>query len=93
VSQHQALLLELSEQEYQLWRHNPITSAYLRFLGDQMDNFRTAAADLLEAGNLVAPGSDVLRGRILTLRELKDLALDDIKNFYRQEGSDGTSSD
>ena len=92
--EHETLLLGLSEQEFQLWRHNPITAAYLRYLGDQIEAFRTAAADLLEAGNL--DRSDVIRGRLLTLRELQNLSLDDVQNFYRQEdkvGTDGTTTD
>ena len=85
---HEQFLISLSEQEYQLWRHNPITAAYLNYLGDQLTAFRTAAADLLEAGKL-EPGADVLRGQILTLRELHDLQLSDIRGFYRQEDTEG----
>jgi hypothetical protein len=84
---HETLLLELIEQEYHQWRHHPITSAYLKYLGDQVEAFRTAAMDLLEAGHLDAQ-SDVIRGRILTLRELQNLSLDDIRNFYRQESEE-----
>ena len=93
--EHETLLLGLSEEEFQLWRHNPITAAYLRYLGDQVEAFRTAAMDLLEAGKL-APQSDVIRGRLLTLRELENLSLGDVQNFYRQEdkaGTDGTTTD
>jgi|HubBroStandDraft_3_1064219.scaffolds.fasta_scaffold15967_6 hypothetical protein len=86
---HESLLLQLTEQEYNLWRHHPITAAYLRYLGDQAEAFRTAAADLLEAGNLDDPS--LIRGRILTLRELQSLSLDDIRNSYRQEGTEETS--
>jgi hypothetical protein len=81
--------------EYMLWRHNPLTSAYLQYLGDQIEAFRTAAIDLLEAGHL-APQSETLRGRLLTLRELQNLALSDIHNFYRQPdtaGNDGGDAD
>jgi len=88
---HEQLLLELSEEAYHQWRHHPLTSAYLHYLGDQADAFRTAAADLLEAGQL-APQSDVIRGRILTLRELQNLSLDAIRNFYRQEGSEANAA-
>jgi hypothetical protein len=83
---HESLLLELSEESFNLWRHNPITSAYLQYLGDQVEAFRMAAADLLEAGNL--DNTDVIRGRLLTLRELQNLSLGDIRNFYRQEESE-----
>jgi hypothetical protein len=61
-------------------------------LGDQIEAFRTAAADLLEAGALDSQ-KDVIRGRLMTLRELQSLSLGAIKNFYRQadteEKSDG----
>lgn len=92
---HETLLLELSEQEYMLWRHNPITAAYLSYLGDLTETFRSSAADLLEAGTLAAQ-ADVIRGRLLNLRELQNLSLDDIRNFYRQEvteGNDGGNAD
>jgi hypothetical protein len=91
---HEELLLELSEEAYALWRHSPITAAYLKYLGDQAEAFRTAAADLLEAGAL-APQADVIRGRLLNLRELQTLSLGVIKNFYRREDTqenDGTET-
>jgi len=94
-SPHESLLMGLSEQEYNLWRQNPITAAYLEYLKDQADAFRAAAADLLEAGNL-APQADMIRGRILTLRELQTLSLGVIQNFYRQadnEEVDGSKAD
>ena len=85
--QHESLLLELSEQEFQQFRHHPLMAAYLRYLGDQVEAFRTAAADLVEAGNLVS--LEVIRGRLSTLRELQNLSLDDIRGFYRQEDTAG----
>lgn len=92
---HESLLLGLSEQEYHLWRHNPLTAAYLLYLGDLADRFRASAADLLEAGTL-ASQADVIRGRLLNLRELQNLPLDAIQNFYRQEDNeagDGIEAD
>lgn len=88
---HEALLLQMSEVEFNQWRHHPVTAAYLLHLQDQVEAFRTAAIDLLEAGTLGSQ-SDVLRGRILTLRELHALTIDDVRNFYRQEGNDGTAT-
>ena len=91
---HEELLLELSEESYHQWRHSPITSAYLKYLGDQIEAFRTAAMDLLEAGAL--KDQDMIRGRLATLRELQNLSLDDIKNFYRAADTrenDGTATD
>ena len=87
---------ELSEEAYQLWRHSPITAAYLEFLGDQALNFREGAADMWENGQLDVNSpnpminANMLRGRVLTLRELHDLKLEDIKAFYSQ--ADDTST-
>jgi hypothetical protein len=92
---HESLLLELSEEGFHIWRHGPITSAYLKYLGDQVEAFRTAAMDLLEAGTITSQ-AEVIRGRLLTLRELQNLSLSDIQNFYRQPdtaGNDGTKAD
>lgn len=86
---HEYLILQMSEQEWNLWRHSPITSAYLAYLGEQAQAFREAAADLLEAGQL-AQQSDMIRGRILTLRELQNLSLDTLQNFYREEATNDT---
>ena len=87
---HERLLLDLTEEEFQIWRHHPVTAAYLQYLEDQLTAFRTAACDLLEAGNLDNP--DVLRGRMLTLRELSHLTLADIKGFYRNEATEGNDA-
>ncbi len=92
---HEQLLLELAEQDYQQWRHHPITAAYLLYLGDLRAAFRVSAADLLEAGRL-APQADELRGRLLNLHEVQELSLDAIQNFYRQEDNeavDGIEAD
>lgn len=83
-SPHESLLLEMSEQEFNLWKNNPVTRAYLGFLLDEVEAFRTTAMDLLEAGQLNGR-ADELKGRILTLRELATLKLSDIHGFYRQE--------
>ena len=77
-----------SEQAYQLWRHNPITAAYLQYMADQVEAMRQAAADMVEAG-LFKPGDphvdrnpDSMRGQIFMLRQLHALELRQIKHFY-----------
>lgn len=86
---HETLLLEMSEQSYHLWRHSPVTAAYLKYLSDQVETFRRDAADLIEAGNL-GSRADVLRGQIQILRELHTLELRHIKGFYRKPDTDET---
>jgi hypothetical protein len=88
---HETLLLELSEQSFGQWKHHPITSAYLSYLNDLIESFRTAAADMVENG-IDNPQAEVLRGRILTLRELHTLKLEHIQNFYRNQESEEQSA-
>ena len=89
---HETLFLEMSAQEYHLWRHHPVTAAYLLYLNDLIGSFRESAADLLESGRL-SPQADELKGRLLTLRELHSLDLGDICNFYRQEEKEERNAD
>ena len=85
---HETLLLELTDQSFGQWKHHPITAAYLAYLNDLIESFRTAAADMVENGE-INPQADLLRGRILTLRELHTLKLEHIHIFYRnQEGEE-----
>lgn len=81
------LFLQVTEIEYAQWRHSPLTAAFLLFVSDQGDNFRRAAMELWEAGRL-GQDSDVLRGRVMTLEEIRNLPLEAIQDFYRNEESD-----
>lgn len=87
---YRTLILDLGEEEFQQWRHHPVTAAFLHFLEDQADNFRTAAADLWEVGRLDPNNpngelnANVLRGRTLALRELSTLTLEEMRGFYQQ---------
>ena len=85
---------EVTETHFNLWRHNPVTAAFLHYLGDQADNFRDVAMVLWEDGRLDATNphealnANVLRGRTLALRELQRITVGDIREFYRQKRED-----
>lgn len=84
-------LLDMTATEFKLWQHNPVTAAYLQFQADLIDDWRRLAADLLEAGafHLHDPhedkNPDVVRGRILAVRNLHQIKLEDIQGFYGKE--------
>lgn len=85
---HTTTISELSETAYALWRHNPVTAAFLQFLDDQAEAYADAAKDLWIAGRLADPNApagmnpEMLRGRYLALTELRDLDLATLKAFY-----------
>lgn len=84
-------MVALSEQEYQSWRHQPITAGYLQYLEDMLAFYREAVVDILEAGQFNAGDThpdrnpDCLRGQIIMLRQLHGLGLENIKSFYVKE--------
>ena len=83
--------LDVSEMAFQQWRHHPLTAAFMRFMKDQADNWREGAMDLWEMGQLVSNhqhpdlNSDVIRGKVIALRELREIRLEQIQEFYRQQ--------
>lgn len=82
------ILVEMDAEAFKLWQHNPVTAAFFQYLLDLVDDFRATAADLLENGLYEVHAQhpdknpDVVRGRILTLRDLHQITLEDIQGLY-----------
>lgn len=87
-----AHMASITDQDWQLWRHNSITAGFLQYLDDQIATLREAAADLLEAGAFVDrsrhqdANPDALRGQIIMLRQIHGLTLGHVTDFYAQGG-------
>jgi len=81
----------ITSQEFNQWRHNPITAGFLQYMEDSVAFLREAAADLLEAGQFNQgdvhqdKNPDCLRGQIITLRHLHGIEIQTIQSFYGQE--------
>lgn len=81
-------MLGIGVQEFRLWQHSPITAAFFQFIDDQIASWRENAADLLEMGAFTAGAReqdrnpDVVRGRILAMRELHQIDLETIQGAY-----------
>ena len=94
LSEAPSLFLEIGDQEFRLWQHNPITAAFFAYLEHRIASSRDVAADLVEVGGFVAGARpelqniDVVRGQIVCLRALHGITLSDIQGFYGQEQPD-----
>lgn len=82
------IFLEMNEETFMLWRHDPVTAAVLQMIEDQIASERDMIADVVESG-LHAPGApeearnlDVCRGKIAAWRHLHNLTLMDIHRVY-----------
>lgn len=92
-------MLNIGEQEFRLWQHSPITAGFFQFMIDQVAVWRELAADFVEAGAFT-PGArpedqnpDVVRGKILAVRELHQITLQTIQGAYGKETPDEDQAD
>lgn len=73
---------DLSEREYQLWRHQPVTRAFLVYLTDYAATVMLNVLDAFIAGGLSQQEDTEARGRIKLARELVELPWNDIRASY-----------
>ena len=92
-------LRTMGDQEWALWLHDPVTSAYLQYMDDQIAFFRDSIADMMEQGLFVQGhqhqdrNPDVMRGQIVMLRQLRGLSAEAMRSFYGQESPADTQQE
>jgi hypothetical protein len=57
----------IGETEFNIWKHLPVTRAYLKYLADLSEDTKAAAVAGWIGGKLQIATADELRGRALTL--------------------------
>lgn len=77
-----SLLLDLKESDYQLWRHQPITKAFLQYLADAAQTYRLEMMARWDQRTLNLADENEMRGMIRTLEELTNLPLFVMQKFY-----------
>ena len=75
---------ELSDREFRLWRHHPVSRVLLRYLADYRQELRQ---DLLlrwlhGSTRLSDPEELEARGRLLAFEEFEELEWAIVQNFY-----------
>lgn len=85
------LFIEVGDQEFAQWRHNPLTMAFYAFMSDQAENWTETITERFIAGYLLRGSdhedmnADVLRGKVLALRSLQSITRREISGFYREK--------
>ena len=80
------LLADLSPQQFQAWRHHPVTHLLLgRFLPDFRASRLQETTNAWIDGNLKLQDEQVLRGQILGCHFVENLSLEQIRAFYGVE--------
>ena len=83
VAAQLAALRELTPQQFQLWRHHPVSQAVLRFLADWARELRRDVLERWESGTGLADEHEA-RGRVLMLREVGELDIGVMREFYAE---------
>ena len=87
--------MEITKEEYQSWRHHPVTKVFLQYVRDFREQATQGALnDWLSGGRSFAEVSDVVRGQIHLLRDIEELEFASIEEFYKEiADSNGTETD
>lgn len=75
---------ELNEQDYQSWRHHPVTKIFHQYLRDYVSLVERAELANWRAGERNEVRSLGARGQVQACEEMVDLKFEDIEAFYRE---------
>lgn len=87
----------MKTQEYNIWKHHPVTKMFMQFLNDQRDAQLKYLLAAWEDGALTLMDEKEIRGRTALMKELTELEYSAIQAFYGVEpdaaevDTDGTS--
>ncbi len=77
--------LGISTDEFNLWRHHPVSKIFLKYAADFASILEREALDRWRSGTLKLVDEQEMRGRVLTLREIVELQFEAIDQFYQQD--------
>jgi len=78
-----AVLLEISPEQFNLWRRHPVSALLLeRYLPDFRAALERNALNAWLGGNLSLTAEQEARGYILTTHLLENLRVDQVREFY-----------
>lgn len=78
----------ISEADFNVWKHHPVSKLYLAYLADYRAMLLRDLLARWESGALILETEKEIRGRTLTLAELVDLKFASIETFYQTDNED-----
>lgn len=83
--------MNVTREQYNLWKHDPVTKVLLQFLTDKRKYLIDFASEQWVGGsNSFAEMNQTVRGQVIELGEIVELPFEAIEEFYRQQENDGT---
>lgn len=75
----------ISDSDFNVWKHHPVSRVYLRYLADYRAMLLRELIGQWEAGVLILDTEKEIRGRVMTLADLVELRFESIQKFYEEE--------
>jgi hypothetical protein len=82
----------ITEADFQVWKHHPVSKLYLKYLGDYRAMLLRELLMRWEAGAITLDTEKEIRGRTMTLADLVELQFASIQKFYTEEEDEGTTA-
>jgi hypothetical protein len=80
--------MNISREEYQEWRHHPVSKIFLQFMRDKQAFLKAAALEQwVDGSESFANCNQTIRGQIIELGEMSECPFEAISEFYKQEES------
>jgi len=91
--------MDIKRDDYQRWRHDPVSKFFLKFLLDKQAELKSIALESWVNGSQsFSDCNQTIRGQIIELKEIAELPFEAIEEFYKDteennaaENSIGTS--
>lgn len=75
----------LTDSDFNVWKHHPVSKIYLQYLGDYRAMLLRDLLARWEAGAITLDIEKEIRGRAMTLAELGELQFASIQKFYQTD--------
>lgn len=83
----------MTREEYNEWRHHPVSKVFLQFLRDKKAFLTNAMMEQwLDGRESFAQSEQTVRGQIIELGEIADMPFEHISEFYKQEEENGAET-
>lgn len=79
----------VNKEQFNLWKHDPVTKLFLMFLADKRKHLIDFATEQWVAGSeTFSQMNQTVRGQVVELGEIADIEFGMIEAFYNEEKSD-----
>lgn len=83
--------MNISRQDYQEWKHHPVSKVYFEYLRKKRDFIKSSALEQWVAGSdQFASCNQTVRGQIIELDEVVELPFEAIEEFFKEEEVNAT---